>query len=137
MIADADLMKFLLEMLRLLTSPYKAEHPSDTEDGHEVGLSSEDEAEGFPADPGMAHRGVVTSPAPAPVPEPRGEDEVVVKKRALKRVKQQVGALLRGEDLLERAQAREVAEVPYQFPPVPWDAKECPSVKKSSRLTTG
>ena len=65
--------------------PYKAEHPSDTGDRHEVGLSSEDEAEGLPADPGMAHRGVVTSPAPAPapVPEPRGEDKVVMKKRAL------------------------------------------------------
>ena len=134
MIADADLMKSVLETSRLLTLPYKAEHPSDTEDGHEVGLSSEDEAEGLPADPGMACRGVVTSPAPAPVPEPRGEDEVVMKKRALKRVKQQVGALLRGEDLLEGAQAREVAEVPYQLPPVPRDA---PSVNKSSRLTTG
>ena len=51
---------------------------------------------------------------------------VVMKKRVLKRVKQQVGALLRGEDLLEGAQAREVAEVPYQLPPVPRDAKECP-----------
>ena len=85
-------MKSVLETSRLLTSPYKADHPSDTTDGHEVGLSSEDEAESLPADPGMAHRGVVTGPAPAPVPEPRGEDEVVVKKRALKRVKQQVSA---------------------------------------------
>ena len=60
-----------------------------------------------------------------------------MKKRAPKRVKQQVGALLRGEDLPEGAQAREVAEVPYQLPPVPRDVKECPSVNKSSRLTTG
>ena len=103
MIADGDLMKSVLETLRLFTLPYKVEHPSDTEDGHEVGLSSEDEAEGLAADPGMACRGVVTSPAPAPVPEPRGEDVVVMKKRALKRVKQQVGALLRGEDLPEGA----------------------------------
>ena len=98
-IADADLMKSVLETLRLLMLPYKVEHPSDTKDGHEVGLSSEDEVEGLPADPGMAHRGVVTGPAPAPAPEPRREDEVVVKKRALNRVKQQVGALLRGEGL--------------------------------------
>ena len=126
MIADADLMKSVLETSRLLMSPYKAEHPSNTEDRHEVGLSSEDEAEGLPADPGMAHRGVVTGPAPPPAPEPRGEDEVVVKKRALKRVKQQVGTLLRGEDLPEGAQAREVAEVPYQLPPVPREAKEYP-----------
>ena len=72
MIADADLMKSVQEILRQLTSLYKAEHPSDTEDGHEVGLSSEDEAEDLPADPGMACRGVVTGPAPAPVPEGRG-----------------------------------------------------------------
>ena len=49
-----------------------------------------------------------------------------MKKRSLKRVKQQVGPLLRGEDLPEGAQAREVAEVPYQLPPVLRDAKECP-----------
>ena len=109
-----------------LHHPTKWNHPLDTEDGHEVGLSSEDEVEGLPEDPGMACREVITGPAPAPAPEPRREDEVVVKKRALKRVKQQVGALLRGEDLLEGTQAREVAEVPYQLPPVPRDAKECP-----------
>ena len=53
---------------------------------------------------------------PEPVPaQPRAADEeVVVKKRALKRVKQQVVALLWGEDLLEGAQAREIAEVPYE-----------------------
>ena len=40
----------------------------------------------------------------------------MVKKRALKWLKQQVSALLHGEDLSEGAQAREVAEVPYQIP---------------------
>ena len=71
-------------------------------------------------------------PAPAPAatssaaPVSTAADEVVVKKRALKRVKQQVSALLRGEDLPEGAQAREVAEVPYQLPPVPREATECP-----------
>ena len=124
MIADADLMKSVLEMSRLLTLPYKAEHPSDIEDGLEVGLSSEDEVDSLPADPGRAHRGVVTGPAPTP--EPTGGDKVVVKRRALRRVKQQVSTLLRGEDLPEGAQAREVAEVPYQLPPVPRDSKECP-----------
>ena len=124
MIADADLMKSVLEMSRLLMSPYKAKHPSDTEDGLEVGLSSEDEVEGLSADPGRAHRGIMTGPAPTP--KPTGGDEVVVKRRALRRVKQQVSVLLRGEDLPEGAQAREVAEVPYQLPPVPRDFKECP-----------
>ena len=102
-------------------------HPSDTEDRLEVGLSSEDEAEGLPADPGRAHRGIVTGPAPAPAtaPESTGGDKVVVKKRSLRRVKQQVSMLLREEDLPEGAQAREVAEVPYQLPPVSRDAKEC------------
>ena len=124
MIVDVDLMKSVLEMSRLLTSPYKAEHPSDTEDGLEVGLSSEDEVEGLPADPGRACRGVMTGPVPTP--EPTGGNKVVVKRRALRRVKQQVSTLLRGEDLPEGAQAREVAEVPYQLPPVPRDSKDCP-----------
>ena len=124
MIADVDLMKSVLEMSRLLMSPYKAEHPSDTEDGLDVGLSSEDEVQGLPADPGRACRGIMTGPALTP--EPTGVDEVVVKRRALRRVKQQVSTLLRGEDLPEGAQAREVAEVPYQLPPVPRDSKECP-----------
>ena len=124
MIADSDLMKSVLETSRLLMLPYKVEHPSDTEDRLDMGLSSEDEAEGLPADPGRAHRGIVTGPALTP--EPTGGDEVVVKRRALRRVKQQVSALLRGEDLPEGAQAREVAEVPYQLPPVPRDSKECP-----------
>ena len=68
MIADADLMKSVLETSRLLMSPYKANHPSDTEDGLEVGLSSEDKVEGLPADPGRAHRGIMTGPAPTPEP---------------------------------------------------------------------
>ena len=117
-------MKSVLETSRLLMSPYKAEHPSDTEDGLEVGLSSEDKVEGLPADTGRACRGIMTGPAPTP--EPTGGDEVVVKRRALRRVKQQVSTLLRGEDLPEGAQAREVAEVPYQLPPVPRHSKECP-----------
>ena len=51
---------------------------------------------------------------PTPQPHPSG-DEVLVKKRALKWVKQQVSALLCGEDLPRGAEAREVAEVPYQI----------------------
>ena len=54
------------------------------------------------------------------------DDEVVIKKRALKRVKQQVAALLRGEDLLEGAQARGIAEVPYEVPAVPRGETTCP-----------
>ena len=123
-IADADLMKSVLETSRLLTSLYKAEHPSDTEDRLNVGLSSKDEAEGLLTNLGRAHRGIMTGPSLAP--KPTEGAEVVVKRRALRRVKQQVSALLRGEDLPEGAQAREVAEVPYQLPPVARDSKECP-----------
>ena len=122
MIADADLLKSVLETSRLLTLPYKAEHPSDTEDRLNVGLSSEDEVEGLPTDLGRAHRGIMTGPSPAP--KPTEGAEVVVKRRALRRVKQQVSTLLRGEDLPEGAQAREVMEVPYQLPPVVRDSKE-------------
>ena len=49
----------------------------------------------------------------------------MVKKKALKWFKQQVSALLCGEDLPEGAQAREVAKVPYQIPAVPREAKDC------------
>ena len=59
------------------------------------------------------------------------EDEVVVKKRALLRLKQQVSAVLRGEDLPEGAQACELAEVPYQVPSVAQDATQCPVCQKS------
>ena len=97
MIADADLLKSMLEMSRLLTSPYKAEYPCDTEDGLNVGLSSEDEVEGLPTDPGRACRGIMTGPSPAP--KPTEGAEVVVKRR----VKQQVSTLLMGEDLPEGA----------------------------------
>ena len=62
-----------------------------------------------PCLPGIACWGPAAAPAaPASAaPVSAGGDEVVVRKRALKRVKQQVSALLRGEDLPEGAQARE------------------------------
>ena len=73
MIADADLMKSVLETSRLLTSPYKAEHPSDTES--EPGLSSEDKAEGLPPHRAVArrlpaHHGGALYQLPAPQPTP-------------------------------------------------------------------
>ena len=58
-------------------------------------------------------------------------DEVLVKKRALKQVKQQVSALFHGEDLPEGALTREVAEVPYQVPAVPREANDCPVYQQS------
>ena len=82
--------------------------------------------------PGVSRRGFCGPPAPEAQPElvpaqPRAaDDEVVVKKRALKRVKQQVVALLRGEDLPEGAQAREITEVPYKVPAVPRGETTCP-----------
>ena len=108
------------------------DHHSESKDGNVVGLSSEDEAEGLPAAPRVA-RCSFGGPAPVPAPlEPRpAEDEVVVKKRALKWVKQQVLALLHGEDFPEGAQAREVAEILYQIPAVARDRKHCPVCEKS------
>ena len=122
----------MLECSVMKMSRWKVDHHSDTEDDKHVGLSSEDEADGLPATSRVArHR--FGRPAPVPVPqEPHlAEDEVVVKKRALKRVKQQVSALLCGEDLPEGAQAREVAEVPYQIPAITRDRKDCPVCEKS------
>ena len=113
-------------------SRWKTLHPSDTEDERNVGLSSEDEAEGLETAPGVARRGTglpaAPEPQPAPVPAPvqLAEDEVIIKKRALRRMKQQMSALLRGEDLPEGAQGREVAEVPYEVPSVPRGETTCP-----------
>ena len=116
----------------LKVSRWKVDHHSDTEDDEAVGLSSEDKAEGLPAAPGVA-RCRFGGPAPLPVPpEPcLAEDEVVVKKRALKWVKQQVLALLHGEDLPESAQAREVTEIPYQIAAVARDRKDYLVCEKS------
>ena len=112
----------------LKVSRWKVDHHNDTEDDRIVGLSSEDKAEDLPATPGVA-RCRFGGPAPVPVlvpPEPHlTEDKVVVKKRALKWVKQQVSALLSGEDFPEGAQAREVAEILYQIPAVARDRKDC------------
>ena len=63
---------------------------------------------------------------PVPLEPHPAADEVVMKKRDLKWVKQQVSALLHGEDLPEGAQAQEVAEVLYQIAAVVRDAKVCP-----------
>ena len=106
------------ESSEMKVSCWKIAHPSDTKDEKNVGLSSEDEAEGLEVAPGVARRGTggpaTPEPQPAPVSAPVqvAEDEVIVKKRALRRMKQQMSALLRGEDLPEGAQGREVAEVP-------------------------
>ena len=86
------------------------------------------------ATPGVTRRGPGRPAAPEPQPAPAlaplqvAADEVVVKKRALKRMKQQVSALLWGEDLLEGAQVREVAEVPYEVPVVPRGETIMPSL---------
>ena len=105
------------------------DHPSNTEDDITVGMSSKDEVEGLAASPRVArHSFSGSAAAPTEVPalsEPHpAEDEVVVKKRALKWVKQQVSALLHGEDLLKGFQARQVAKVPHQIPAVPREAKD-------------
>ena len=113
-------------------SHWKILHPSDTEDERSVGLTSEDEAEGMEPAPGVSRHSfggppaLVVQPEPEPAQPQVAEDEVVVKKRALKRVKQQVSALLCGENLPGGAQAREIAEVPYEIPAVPRGETTCP-----------
>ena len=88
-----------------MVSWYRAEHPSDTEDEGGVGLSSEDEAEGLGPEAEVAWKGQASGGGrPEGVtPTPVGEDEVLIKKWALRRVKQQVSSLLRGKDLPEGA----------------------------------
>ena len=88
------------------------------------------------AAPGVARRGsgrpAVPESQPAPVPAPLqvAADEMVIKKRVLKGMKQQVSALLWGEDLPGGDQAREIAEVPYEVPVVPRGKTSCPVCKQ-------
>ena len=126
--ADEDNVKDILLTSPLMVSWYRAENPLDTEDKGDVGLSSENEAEGLDPEAEVAQKGQASGVGrPEGVtPTPVGEDEVLVKKWALRRVKQQVSSLLRGKDLPEVAEADEVAEVPYQLPTVERDATVCP-----------
>ena len=107
----------MLECSELVTSLWKHGHPSDTE--HEPRVARH--RFGGPTSAG--------APAPVEVPpkvHPTG-DEVLVKKRVLKWVKQQVSALLHGKIF----PSREIAEVPYQIPAVPREAKDCPVCQQS------
>ena len=126
--ADEDNVKDVLLTSPLMVSWYRVEHPLDTEDKGDVGLSSEDEAEGLGPEAEVAWKGQASRVrrAEGVAPTPVGEDEVLVKKRALRRVKHQVSSLLRGKDLPEGAEAHKVAEVPYQLSTVGRDATVCP-----------
>ena len=97
-----------------------------------MGLSSEDEVEGLGPEAEVAQKGQASRRGrpEGVIPTPVGEDEVLVKKQALRRVKQQVSSLLRGEDLPEGAEACKVAKVPYQLPTVERDAMVCPVCKR-------
>ena len=76
-------------------------------------------------DEGGSCRGQNWNQDQRPLQHPLG-GEVLIKKRALLCVKQQVSALMHGEDLPEGALARETAEVPYQLPAVAREATDCP-----------
>ena len=84
--AGRDLLKSVWECLEIKVSHWKIAHPSNTEDEKNVGLSSEDEAEGLEVVPGIARRGTglpaALEPQPAPVPAPAqiAEDEIIIKK---------------------------------------------------------
>ena len=129
--ADDKLLKSVWECSNLKVSQWKMNHPSDTEDKQAIGLTSEDEAESLEAAARVARcrfgGSLIPEAQPSLVlPEHHPtDDEVVVKKRTLKCVKQQVLALLCGEDLPEGAQAREVAEVLYEGLAVPRGETTC------------
>ena len=80
--ADEDNVKDVLLTSPLIVSWYRVEHPSDTEDKGDVGLSSEDEAEGLGPEAEVAWKGQASRVGrPEGVaPTPVGEDEVLVKK---------------------------------------------------------
>ena len=45
--ADSNLMKDVLTCLPLVPSQYKSHHPDNTDEPNDIGVSSEDEAEGM------------------------------------------------------------------------------------------
>ena len=96
MVTDADNVKDVLEVSELMVTWQKDAHPSNTEDEVNLGLSSEDETEGMDQQPLIAQRGHAAREGPpqGATPTPVGEGEVVVKKQVLRRMKQQVSALL-------------------------------------------
>ena len=55
--ADSKLLKMVWECSDLKVSRWKILHPSDTEDKHTVGLTSENEAEGLEAAPRTLWKG--------------------------------------------------------------------------------
>ena len=137
-LADSDLLKMVLECSELVNSLWKPGHPSDTEEDPAVGLSSEDEVAGLEPEPRVARHSFRGLPLQGlqplqrfPHPTHSSGDELLVKKWALKWVKQQVSALLHGEDLSRGAEAREVADIPYQVPAVLREAKDCPVCQQS------
>ena len=100
-----DLLRLVLQCSELMVLRWKVDHPSDTEDDITVGLSSEDETGGLAASLGVARHsfgGPAATPTEVPAPsEPNpAEDKVVVKKRALKWVKQQVQPFFMGRTFL-------------------------------------
>ena len=135
-LADEDLLKLVLECSELVVSRWKVKPSFRYWGGHHSRVVQWGWGGGFGTSPGVTRcsfgkpAATPTEVPAAPEPQPT-EDEVVVKKRALRCVKQQVSALLQGEDLPEEAQAREVTEVPYQIPAVPREAKDCPVCQQS------
>ena len=134
------MLKSVWECSDLKVSWWKIQLLSDTEDEQTIVLTSKDEAEGLEAAPGVIRCCfggppiLEAQPAPAPPEYCPADHEVVVKKRALKCVKQQVLVLLRGEDLPEGAQAREVAEVPNEVPAVSRGETTCPVCRQVFKM---
>ena len=95
-VTDAANVKNVLEVSELMVMWWKDAHPTKPQDEVNVGLTSEYEAEGMVQQPGIAQRGQAAGGGPpwGATPTLVGEGGVVVKKRALKRMKQQVSALL-------------------------------------------
>ena len=131
--ADSNLLKMVWECSDLKVSRWKMLHPSNTEDKCTIGLTSEDMRK-------RVWRLHPESPDTALVDLPLQRHNLLWfchssvqlrikwswRRGSLKHVKQQVSALLCGEDLPEGVQAREVTKAPYEVPAVPRGETTCP-----------
>ena len=135
--ADHDLLKSVWECTEIKESRWKILHPSDTKEEKNVGISSEDEAEGLEVAPGVARQGtgrpaalevqparIPTTPSSCSRGRSSGQEEGP-------KTHETAGVSpSSGEDLPEGAQAREIAEVPYEVPVVPRGETTCPVCKQ-------
>ena len=133
--ANCELVKDVLTCRPLENSVYKSHHPDDTDDPDDVGVSSEDEAEGMEGILGISRKlsrpppsessppELPAPPAPKkPAPEVK-EGFIKVPKKDLKRAQGILKDILAGRKVRASGASRE--DVPFEVPEVQAGETSC------------